>query len=332
MSLIIGFVIPVILYLITLPLQSSLFLTRQYIKVLEKKEKKKGKGSLKDKLGITRSSNVIREAVGLSPITDNRLKKPNKLKVVGLKATRHFIKVLSWTISLLRSVAIMLCTLVASIISIFLPALLNLIVGVAGIVVFMGEAQSVTYSNVNTNVSSNVSESTNIVDSTTNSSGWVGSIEKLANWYIQNVPTYQNDTGGGGTGSRAWYPCDLLEGNTVGDDCTGFSYACLILAGYISDSPTNAPPSGWYIGEDSTMASKLKEAGFTHGYVASGMEFKAGDILAKSGHVELLVGVNEDGTYQTFGWGTIRHSYPSTESTTGDSLVNQYSDYYRLNE
>lgn len=329
MSLIIGFVIPVILYLITLPLQSSLFLTRQYIKVLERKEKKKGKGSLKDKLGITRSSNAVREAVGLQPV-DNRLKKPNKLKIVGLKATRHFIKVLSWTISLLRSVAITLCSLVASIIVIFLPVILNLIVGVAGIVVFMGEVQKVTYSNVSTNTS--IDESINIVDDTVNNSGWVGSIEKLANWYIKNVPTYQNDAGGSGTDSRAWYSCDLLDGSSVGDDCTGFSYACLIYAGYISDSPSNAPPSGWYIGESSSMAGKLKEAGFTHGYVTSGMEFKAGDILAKQGHVELLVGVNEDGTYQTFGWGTIRHSYPSTASTTGESLVSQYSDYYRLTE
>lgn len=324
MSVIIGIIVPAILFLITLPLQSFLFVARQSLKLEEIKLKKRSKGSLKKNLGFSGGTDALRSRLGLSPSKSKKQPKNTKLRQLSLKAMQALIKALSELITLLRSVASSLIITVLTSFTILVPICLAVIIAATSIVMFANsDGSTITYGEAVAN--------TNIVDSNVNSSGWVGSIETMAKWYLKNVSTYQTSPEGTYTGKRGWYACDLVDGKNVGDDCTGFSYACLVYAGYIADSPANAPGSSSYISGGS-MVSKLQEAGFTHSAVSSDTVFQAGDILAKSGHVELVVGVNEDGTYQTFGWGKIQSSYPSTSSISGASLIKDYSDYYRLSK
>lgn len=324
MSIIIGIIIPAILFIATLPLQSVLFLSRQSLKLEEIKERKRRKGRLRGNSKFSRGTASLRARLGLSSKNDSSCNVPSEFKSLSLKSKRLFLKGLSLFISFLRSVASVLLALVATAVTILIPVSLSVIIASSSIIMFLdSNGKSKSYVGVNA-----VAESS-VVEGNQAPSGWLGSVETMGRWYLSNINTYQRNTTGKGSGNRKWYPCDLVGGSNVGDDCTGFAYACLVYSGYIQDSPTSAPPSSDYI-KNGSMIGKLESVGFKHGTVTADTVFEAGDILSKEGHVEIVVGKNPDGTYNTFGWGDIHSEYPSSKNVPSAKLTSRYSDYFRL--
>lgn len=128
---------------------------------------------------------------------------------------------------------------------------------------------------------------------------YVASSEKIAQWYVGNVPTYCqmtkseiDDNGGPSTaGGRSYYQCDLsgeLTGLKVGDDCSSFLWATLVQSGYFS-SDTIKYTSSEYL-PNGAASAKMQEAGFTWHSMSEldGSDLQAGDILVKNGHVEIF--------------------------------------------
>lgn len=322
MSIIIGIVVPAILFLITLPLQSFLFILRQSLKVKEIQLSKSGKGSLEEELGFKRKDDDT-DVVG-----------DKKLEKMSLRALQSLLSAVSGLIVFIRSIASSLIVTVLSALIMLITPTVALIVATSGIVMLVSssEGSGLTFGDVMSNIS--VNESTNIVTSSEFNGEWLEAIEVMADWYIDNINTYctreypPNTSSGLIVDGRKSYPCDLFPDNKgVSDDCSSFAWACLAYYGAV-DSPTGAPNSKGYKSED--IQSELSSGGFKYHLVDSSTVFKAGDILVKSGHIEVLVGDNGDRTYKTFGWGTVRDSYPSTKSISLDSLIKSYESYYRL--
>lgn len=163
MSIIMGIIVPAILFLITLPLQSLLFLLRQSLKAMEKRVKKNGGGSLGNKLGLSKGSDKLRAELGLSPKKNNNsmlAKVTSKMKIASLKAMQLAIRAISMLISLLRTVASTLITLVITAVMMVLPVCLAVIVATSGIIMFYNSSSSSSSSsNKSAVVSSNSSSS-----------------------------------------------------------------------------------------------------------------------------------------------------------------------------
>lgn len=170
MSIILGIIVPALLFLITLPLQSFLFLLRNSLKVIEIREKRKGKGSLGNKLGLSKGSDKLRSELGLSPKKNRNsmlAKVTSKMKIATLKTMQLAIRAISMLISLLRTVASTLITLVITAVMMMLPVCLAVIIATSGIVMFYNSDNSSSkYSNVvsSTNVNKNSSTSSMSAD------------------------------------------------------------------------------------------------------------------------------------------------------------------------
>lgn len=160
MSIILGIIVPALLFLITLPLQSFLFLLRNHLKVLEKQERR-GKGSLGSKLGLSRGSDKLRSELGLKPKSNISKKVSSKMKIASLKAMRLAIRAVSMLISLLRTVASTLIVLVITAVMMMLPICLAVILATSSIIMFYNsnvsnssEVSSVAVTNKDNNNSS----------------------------------------------------------------------------------------------------------------------------------------------------------------------------------
>ena len=162
MSIILGVIVPALLFLITLPLQSFLFLLRQSLKAIEIQERI-SKGSLGSKLGLSKGSDKLRSELGLSPKKNKNsmsAKIKSKSKIALLKAMQLAIRALSSLISLLRSVATSLITLVVTAFGIVIPICIAVIITASSIVMFMNtKGSTTTYGNVVSNSSTGSSTS-----------------------------------------------------------------------------------------------------------------------------------------------------------------------------
>ena len=152
MSIIVGVVVPAILFLITLPLQSFLFILRQNLRVLEIKTRRKGNGSsLSDRLGLTKDKNELRQALGLPEKSTKGVssKVKKRLKIVTLKSLQLAIKTLSRLIVFLRSIASTIISLVLTLVAAFLPLSVILVGALAGSVIYLsGNTSTSSYNNV----------------------------------------------------------------------------------------------------------------------------------------------------------------------------------------
>lgn len=182
MSIILGIIVPALLFLITLPLQSFLFLLRNSLKVIEKQERR-GKGSLGNKLGLSKGSDKLRSELGLSPKKNKNSmleKATSKMKIATLKAMQLAIRAVSMLISLLRTVASTLIALVITAIMMMLPICLAVIVATSGIVMFYNSSSKTAGSSAMSSiVSSNTSSSKG------NSSSSFSSDKDLSVRYLQ---------------------------------------------------------------------------------------------------------------------------------------------------
>lgn len=188
MTIIIGILVPAILFLITLPLQSFLFVARQSLKVKEKMEKKRSKGSFKNSLGFSSGSASLRARLGISNKKQSSSKLGGKFKTMKLKAQQQLIRTVSFLISFLRSLASSLICIAVSAIMILLPIVIVVIVATSGIMMFLNtENGTLTFGDV-TNVSS---------DTTSDFSGTASDIRYLQSNFPQTIVGGTTIAGGG---------------------------------------------------------------------------------------------------------------------------------------
>jgi hypothetical protein len=127
------------------------------------------------------------------------------------------------------------------------------------------------------------------------STNWLDAVRKMAEWYQNNVHTYQTGTNGKAHNKRGWYFCPYVK-QKVGDDCSGFVTACLWLHGV----PLNfAPSSAGYISPDNDTLKKLTTAGFKKIPYNAQAE-RVGDINCKKGHIEIVAPNGK-----AYSWGNI---------------------------
>jgi len=142
------------------------------------------------------------------------------------------------------------------------------------------------------------------------------SLETVAMWYIENVNTYQKSTSGKGTGSRKYYKTPFGE-RKFGDDCTEFAAAYM---SFISGTDIPESYSGAMVDPNGSWAQSVSSAGWKAYSSDEIGALQMGDILiahsgslysTKGHHAEIYINAS-----QTFGWGSIKSSYPTSNTIT----------------
>jgi len=144
----------------------------------------------------------------------------------------------------------------------------------------------------------------------------LGALEEVANWYIENVPTYTCHTDNKFYECRKFYDNPFTE-RDFADDCSEFaslymSYVCGV------DAP-QATTLGM-VDPNGSYAKTMEECGWIP-YTSDEIDsLQPGDVLianssfsySKKGH-HAEIYINES---QTFGWGSIKKSYPTSNTIT----------------
>ena len=332
MFIITGIIIPLVLYLITLPLQSFLFVLRQTLKSEEKRLKGRLVGSSKLKHSLGGINTNLRDRITEKNSDKSSVDvKSISMRIRSLKALQSLIASISFLITFIRSVAQTIACLVVTLVVTIVPIIILIVASVAGY--FLLELEDIDFSFSGNGASVNIVEenptSTGSTGVATNVSEWLKKCEEMGNFYIKSVATYNQDL---------YVNCDLLGGR-VRADCTGYMYACLRYAGLISDTAEYAPSSHHYVpgkaykGDTDVMVKKLQDAGFALIEVTKDFKWQSGDIAAVNGHVELVVSV-EGETVKTFGWGDIRTKFPHSNYSSHNKFTvsrgSAYTHCYRL--
>lgn len=145
-------------------------------------------------------------------------------------------------------------------------------------------------------------------------------LEELGKWYIENVPTYQTNTGACGTspvsGTRKYYE-NPYTNRKYGDDCTEFTAAYM---DYVCGSSIQESYSGGMIDPNGSWAKSIEACGWK-GYFSDEIDsLQPGDVLISHGgmfysgygeHGEIYIDENS-----SFGWGAIQCNYPTPNSIT----------------
>ena len=141
---------------------------------------------------------------------------------------------------------------------------------------------------------------------------WLDCVQKMSDWFLKNVDTYQGDPPKVNCGHHSFnkkYTCPLLNGKAIRDDCSGFVCACLWLHG------VDVPLSG-----TGTMqpGSKFDQVMLSSGWVRHEIDWQQmpnniqkGDIYVndKQGHTEICWGPNLQ-----MGWGSVQRTMPNKGS------------------
>lgn len=163
-------------------------------------------------------------------------------------------------------------------------------------------------------------------------------LEACANWYIKHVPKYGTDTYDYlGTEDNPFGAVYVGGSQKVRADCSGFAAAFVSslvdMEVYTTDSENSAT-------ESNSFGQALIAAGYSLHRIDefdNADNFPIGSVLIQkksenggSGHVEIVVGSNGDGTLSTFGWGGKQSEYPSGSLSIylkGDELATSYNRY-----
>lgn len=165
-------------------------------------------------------------------------------------------------------------------------------------------------------------------------------LEACANWYLRHIPLYGDvsysylDTDDNPFGQVYTYGSQKVRA-----DCTGFAAA--FASSLVPDVEVHTTDSESSARTDTSFAEALIAAGYSLHRIdeyENGANFPIGSFLVQkksddprySGHVEIVVGNNGDGTLSTFGWGGKQSEYPSGTLSiykVGDELKTDYNHY-----
>ena len=245
-----------------------------------------------------------------------------RLGKLSVKAVQLAIKALQFLLSLIKAIISLLLNLGIIGIVILVLIVIVLIVAILSAVLAVDSESTSSSGSYSSGGSGSADSGTGqevIIDVDT--STLEASCETMAKWYIANVTTYQ----GGGKDIRQPYTCSILNGGqTVYDDCTGFSaaYASLVsgkkVEAYGSEQLYKGGQS--YIDAGWTRYT-IKDIGGVSGLVVGDILVcnKDADSNCKGHHAEIYLGSG-----RSFGWGKIQTKYPSSSATLIDSSKDGY--------
>lgn len=292
----------------------------------------KGTGKLIKNTGKFAKNQISKTPERLMKTADN-IQKTAKFTVKVSKAT---IKAVQLLIKALQLLLIFIKTLITFLISlgivgiiILVVIVLVLLVAIISAVVSVSNQDSSSTSSYSSYSSGSSNETTSggintEVITNVDTSSLEACCKTMADWYIANINTYQCNTSGPGSGSRKAYTCDILNNQTVYDDCTGFSAA---YASLVSGKNVQAYGSEqlYKDGQSYTQAGwvryTISEIGGVNGLVVGDILVcnSVADSNCKGRHAEIYLGVG-----QSFGWGKIQSSFPSSTATLTDSSISGY--------
>ena len=297
-------------FALTVPMQVIMTFLRTANKRLVAKDRKQTKAQKGDtdggkKGGVTSEAQLKeRFSVGKKSL---KIKDP-KMRAIAITLEALIIS-LKFLINVLRAVAMIVQVMgIVGLLMMFI-VLIALLAAVGGcITAVMGDGWQGISGGSYTPTGGNQQLESSVGDGGGDNSSWMAAINTMGNWYCQNVTTYQSSTSGHGTGSRKGYQCTLSGYNkTVYDDCSAFMSAC---GDYMGWNWGTSQTSGWWR-DTSNEVVKQHFRWHPEGEMGISYQLKGGDILAMSGHVEVVIGVS-DNKIQTFGWGSIHTKIPSS--------------------
>lgn len=182
-----------------------------------------------------------------------------------------------------------------------------------------------TYETVSVEFKKYISSVGTSIISEGNTSSWLDCIERMGEWYRQNVHFYQGakyDEYGHirpGYDASTMYPrlsykCELLSGPETGvaDDCAGFVLACLVLFGIPAGlhnacqqmAPGHQMKKSYVKKGYRKFEDYMKDAGFEC-IEYNKNDLKKGDIvLNPTQHVQIYWGLDTKGKRMQMGWGS----------------------------
>lgn len=162
----------------------------------------------------------------------------------------------------------------------------------------------------------------------------IGKLEEVANWYIQNVRTYQVTPCGAGKGTkeRKFYDNPFLSRN-IGDDCTEFAN---VYMSYVCGTELDISSSGEMVNSKGNWAKSAETCGWKAYTTDEIGELQTGDVLIADNSVSYSQGTHAEvyvDASHTFGWGKCQNGYPlnntiSKETRGGHTVL---SDSYGKN-
>lgn len=161
-----------------------------------------------------------------------------------------------------------------------------------------------------------------------------GKLEEVANWYIQNVRTYQVTPCGAGKGTkeRKFYDNPFLS-RKIGDDCTEFAN---VYMSYVCGTELDISASGEMVNNKGNWAKSAETCGWKAYSTDEIGELQTGDVLVADNSVSYSQGTHAEvyvDASHTFGWGKCQNGYPlnntiSKETRGGHTVL---SDSYGKN-
>ena len=187
-----------------------------------------------------------------------------------------------------------------------------------------------TYNSINNYVTNSLINSNGIRCGSA-SGNVVGKLEEVANWYIQNVKTYQVTPCGAGKGTRRrkFYENPFLSRN-IGDDCTEFAG---VFMSYVCGTELAMSASGEMVNSNGNWAKSAEACGWKAYTTDEIGELQTGDVLIADSSVSYSYGAHAEvyvDASHTFGWGKCQNQYPlnntiSKETRGGHTVL---SDSY----
>ncbi len=171
---------------------------------------------------------------------------------------------------------------------------------------------------------------------------WLYKSNELAQYYVKNVNTYctkiPGEKGYGSTsyGRKSYKVKEgslgvVFDREEVRDDCSSYVYYSLVSSGFAeyTDCPPNSalylPSSG------NEIVKNLKAQGFVW-YSNEDLkpeDVQKGDILVKSGHVEIFDHFDEKGKEWAYSWGEVAPYEPYEKKCSKNNLFNVYRGVWR---
>ena len=178
------------------------------------------------------------------------------------------------------------------------------------------------YKRINSLVSSSISSSGR--EKCGSASGDViGKLEEVANWYIQNVKTYQiTPCGGKGSGKRKFYDNPFLS-RKIGDDCTEFAN---VYMSYVCGTELAISASGEMVNSKGNWAKPAEACGWKAYTTDEIGELQTGDVLIADNSVSYSQGTHAEvyvDASHTFGWGKCQNGYPLNNTISKETRGGQ---------
>ena len=288
----ISFIISFILFVISIPMKTTILGLKTYEKARRIKEAKNEK-----------PKDIIKkpkESTALSKVFKNR-KKRNDERHADTK-TKLLKKLILALGALVKFIRIMACifSFVGSLIIFMLLFVIMILLGAVAVSVILVKSDgltSMTSKPVRVNESvmpEGTASGVNIISDGT----MVGNIATMAEFYINDVGTYSQSL---------FITCSQL-GMDVRADCSGFASAVIKLN--TGSYPNSCLSSRMFL-NNTGVHDNLRKCGFEiiRSEDLGDFDLQAGDLLVADGHVQFYLSGNT-----SFGWGSKKDSYPSNYS------------------